>query len=62
MRLDSNPQRLRLVQGVGTRWTISDADSDVEQEGCALVVIGAKELLGDEDFSRMRELFDHPQT
>ena len=57
VRLDSNPQRVRLVQGVGTRWTISDADPDVEQEGCALVVIGAKELLGDEDFSRMQELF-----
>ena len=51
VRLDSNPERVRLVQGVGTRWTISDANSDVEQEGCALVVIGAKELLGDEDLS-----------
>ncbi|MEP6609872.1 MAG: GTP-binding protein, partial [Burkholderiaceae bacterium] len=51
VRLDSNPQRLRLVQGVGTRWTISDAGSSVEQQGCALVVIGAKELLADEDFS-----------
>ena len=62
VRLDSNPERVRLVQGVGTRWTISDADSDVEQEGCALVVIGAKELLSDEDFSRMRELFNQPQS
>jgi hypothetical protein len=50
------------VQGVGTRWTISDADSDGEQEGCALVVIGVKELLGDEDFSRMRELVNQPQS
>jgi G3E family GTPase len=57
VRLDSNPERLRLVQGVGTRWTISDAGSNVEQEGCALVVIGAKELLGDEGFSRIQELF-----
>ena len=57
VRLHSNPERLRLVQGVGTRWTISDAGSNVEQEGCALVVIGAKELLGDEGFSRIQELF-----
>ena len=56
VRLDSNPQRVRLVQGVGTRWTIGDVDSDVVQEGCALVVIGAKELLGDEDFLRIQEL------
>lgn len=62
VRLDSNPQRLRLVQGVGTRWTISDADSNVEQEGCALAVIGAKELLADENFSRVRELFNEPQS
>ena len=33
VRLDSNPERLRLVQGVGKRWTICDADSNVEQEG-----------------------------
>lgn len=58
VHLDSNPQRLRLVQGVGTRWTICDAGSNVEQQGCALVVIGAKELLADEDFSRIRELFN----
>ena len=62
VRLDSNPQRLRLVQGVGTRWTISDAGSDVEQEGCALLVIGAKELLADENFSRFQELFNEPQS
>jgi G3E family GTPase len=62
VRLDSNPERGRLVQGVGTRWTISDADSDGEQEGCALVVIGVKELLGDEDLSGMRELFNQPQS
>jgi len=57
VRLDSNPQRLRLVQGVGTRWTICDADSNVEQDGCALVLIGAKELLAGEGFSRIQELF-----
>jgi len=57
VRLDSNPERLRLVQGVGTRWTICDADSDVEQDECALVLIGAKELLAGEDFSRIEELF-----
>ena len=57
VRLDSNPQRLRLVQGVGTRWTICDADSNVEQDGCALVLIGAKELLASEGFSRIQELF-----
>ena len=56
VRLDSNPQRLRLVQGVGTRWTISDAGSDVEQEGSALVMIGAKELFADE-FARFEEFF-----
>jgi G3E family GTPase len=60
VRLDSNPHRLRLVQGVGTRWTICDAGSNVEQEGCALVVIGAKELLSNENFSRIRELFNEP--
>ena len=57
VRLDSNPHRLRLVQGVGTRWTICDADSNVEQDGCALVLIGAKELLAGEGFSRIQELF-----
>ena len=57
VRLDSNPQRLRLVQGVGTRWTICDADSNVEQDGCALVLIGAKELLAGEGFSRIQALF-----
>ena len=57
VRLDSNPERVRLVQGVGTRWTISDIDSRVEQEECALVVIGAKELLAGEGFSRIQELF-----
>ena len=57
VRLDVDPQRLRLVQGVGTRWTIGDAHSNVEQEGCALVLIGAKELLADESFSRIQELF-----
>ena len=60
VRLDSNPQRLRLVQGVGTRWTICDAGSNVEQQGCALVMIGTKELLADEDFSSIRELFNSP--
>ena len=62
VRLNSNPQRVRLVQGVGTRWTISDADSNVEQQGCALVLIGAKELLADEDFSKIHELFNEPQS
>ena len=57
VRLDSNPQRLCLVQGVGTRWTICEADSSVEQDGCALVLIGAKELLAGEGFSRIQELF-----
>ena len=61
VRLDSNPSRLRLVQAVGTRWTISDAGSDVEQQGCALVVIGAKELLADENFSTLQKLFNKPQ-
>ena len=62
VRLDSNPQRPRLVQGVGTRWTISDAGSDVQQEGCALVMIGAKELLADQNFARFQELFNEPQS
>ena len=57
VRLDSNPERLRLVQGVGTRWTICDADSNVEQDGCALVLIGAKELFAGEGFSRIQALF-----
>ncbi len=57
VRLDSNPQRLHLVQGVGTRWTICNADPNVEQDGCALVLIGAKELLAGEGFSRIQELF-----
>ena len=56
VRLDSDPQRLRLVQSVGTRWTISDAGSDIEQEGSALVMIGAKELVADE-FARFEEFF-----
>ena len=58
VRLDSNPPRLRLVQGVGARWTINDAGPDVEQRGSALVVIGAKELLADADFSAIRALFN----
>ena len=57
VRLDSNPERLRLVQGVGTRWTICEGDSNVEQDGCALLLIGAKELLAGESFSRIQELF-----
>ncbi|HVG04206.1 MAG TPA: GTP-binding protein [Burkholderiaceae bacterium] len=57
VRLNSSPQRVRLVQGVGARWTICDADSNVEQDGCALVLIGPKELLAGEDFSRIRALF-----
>jgi G3E family GTPase len=60
VRLDSTPLRLRLVQGVGKRWTICDADVNVEQQGCALVVVGAKELLADESFSEMRKLFNKP--
>jgi G3E family GTPase len=62
VRFDSNPERLCLVQGVGARWTISDAGSNVEQQGCALIVIGAKELLADEDFSKIRELFNEPKS
>ncbi|HZA96898.1 MAG TPA: GTP-binding protein, partial [Burkholderiaceae bacterium] len=58
VRLDSSPQRLRLVQGVGRRCTISEANSTVEQEGSALVVIGVKEVLRDEDLTSMRELFN----
>jgi G3E family GTPase len=61
VRFDSSPQRLRLVQGVGTRWTISDAGPDIEQQGSALVVIGAKEVLADADFSKIRQLFNEPQ-
>ena len=62
VRFDSNPERLRLVQGVGTRWTISDAGSNVEQPGSALMLIGAKELLADADFSGIRDLFNLPQS
>jgi G3E family GTPase len=58
VRLDSSPQRLRLVQGVGRRCTISEANSTVEQEGSALVVIGVTEVLRDEDLTPMRELFN----
>ena len=58
VRLDSNPQRLRLVQGVGRRCSISDAQSHIEQEGSTLVVIGAKDLLADSDLAGMRELFN----
>ena len=58
VRLDSNPQRLRLVQGVGARWTICDANSNVEQDGCALVLIGAKELLAGESFSRIKAVLN----
>ena len=58
VRLDSNPQRLRLVQGVRTRCTISDAQSHIEQEGSTLVVIGAKDLLADSDLAGMRGLFN----
>ena len=61
VRFDSSPWRLRLVQGVGTRWTISDAGPDVEQQASALVVIGAKEVLADADFSQIRQLFNEPQ-
>ena len=60
VRLDSNPQRLRLVQGVGTRWTICDAGSNVEHEGSALVVIGAKELLASDDLAGIQDLFSRP--
>ena len=62
VRLDSNPQRVRLVQGVGTRWTIGDVDPDVEQEGCALVVIGAKRLLADEDARKCKSCSEHRQS
>ena len=62
VRLDANPQRLRLVQGVGTRWTVSDAEVTIEQQGSALVVIGAKELLADDDLAGIRELFNQPQS
>ena len=57
VRLDSDPQRLWLIQGVGSHWTISDADPAVEQEGSALAVIGAKSLLTDQELTRVRELF-----
>ncbi len=59
VRLDSNPQRLRLVQGVGPRWTITDAGS-VDDGESALVVIGAKELLTDDGLTGIRELFSPP--
>ncbi|HKO68891.1 MAG TPA: GTP-binding protein [Burkholderiaceae bacterium] len=58
VRLDSNPQRLRLVQGVRTRCSISDAPPHIEQEGSTLVVIGAKGLLNDSDLAGMRDLFN----
>jgi G3E family GTPase len=57
VRLDSDPQRLRLLQGVGSHWTISDADPAIEQEGSALALIGAKSLLTDQELKRLRELF-----
>jgi G3E family GTPase len=60
VRLDSNPQRLRLVQGIGARWSICDAGSAVEHEWSALVVIGARELLTDNELTGMRELFNPP--
>ena len=60
VRLDSNPQRLRLVQGIGPRWSICDAGSAVEHEWSALVVIGARELLTDNELTGMRELFNPP--
>jgi G3E family GTPase len=55
---DSNPQRTCLVQGVGTRWTISEVDSNIDLEGSALVVIGAKAQLAGEDLAGIRELFE----
>lgn len=60
VRLDSDPQRLQLVQAVGPRWTICDAGYAVAHEGSALVVIGAKELLTDYELTGIRELFNLP--
>ncbi|MGZ9059369.1 MAG: CobW family GTP-binding protein [Burkholderiaceae bacterium] len=60
VRLDSDPQRLQLVQAVGPRWTICDAGYAVAHEGSALVVIGAKELLTDYELTGIRELFNAP--
>ena len=57
VRLDSDPERLRLVQAVGTRWTISDAGPSVDQQGSALVMIGAKAPMLAADFSRLQQLF-----
>ena len=62
VRLDSDPDRLQLVQGVGSRWTISDADHAVEHEGSALAVIGARELLSDHELTGIRELFNPPPS
>ena len=58
VRLDSDPQRLRLIQGVGSRWTITAADRVIEQDGSALAVIGVKELLTDRKLTRLQELFE----
>jgi G3E family GTPase len=58
IRLDRDPQRLRLIHGMGSHWTICDADPVIKQEGSALVVIGAKKLLTDQELIRVRELFD----
>ena len=58
VRLDSDPQRLRLIQGVGSHWTIGDVDPAIEHEGSAVAVIGAKEFLTDHELTRVRELFD----
>ena len=58
VRLDADPQRLRLIQGVGSNWTISDADPAIEQDGSALAVIGAMELLTDQQLTRVRKLFE----
>ena len=58
VRLNSSPQRLRLVQGVGRRWAISEVDSNIDRKGSALVVIGVKAQLDGDDLTGIRELFE----
>ena len=58
VRMDADPDRPRLVQAVGTRWTISDADPNVDQQGSALVMIGARDSMLAADFSRFEQLFN----
>ena len=62
VRLDFDPDRLQLVQGVGSRWAISDAGPAVEHEGSALAVIGARELLSDHELTGIQELFNPPPS